>query len=215
MLGQPGGEGLGVSHGTSNCAGETKLLQTRPALLQCTTTTPHPKIGSTNTPSSNLHHLHLLLSLIVHFFSNHTTFLQHLYNYPPPLTLQQFLVSPVSCWHHYASVSSSLQSQPAPPSSQVDATGPTTRGRCPTDSRNVIKAQAHHGSQTGFERHRYLVLNRRTMLRHLQLDPQHLHLSRLRGSYRFPSFNCIISFTEVTFIVRSPPLVNIRTLILI
>lgn len=53
------------------------------------------------------------------------------------------------------------------------------------------------------------------MLRHLQLDPQHPYLSRLRGSYRFASFNCTISFTEVTFIVKPPPLVNIRTLILI
>lgn len=107
-----------------------------------------------------------------------------------------------------------LQIQPVSPPHQMCTTGPTKRGRCP-DSRNLIKAHAHTGTQINFERHCYLVLNHRIMLRHFQLDPQHSYLSRLRRSYRFASFNCIISFTEITFKFKFPTLVNIRTLILI
>jgi len=162
---------------------------------------PHDSYDK-HTPRSNLIHLHLFLSLCI--LSNHATFLQHLYA-TRHLTLQQFPVSPVSCWYRYASVSYSfLQIQPVPQPSLVYTTRPTKKGRCPTDSRNIIKANAHHGIQISFERRCYLVLNCRITLRHFQLDPQHPYLSRLRGSYRFASFNCIISSTEVTFIVKIP-----------
>lgn len=57
------------------------------------------------------------------------------------------------------------------------------------------------GSLINFERHCYLVLKHRITLK--QLYPQHQYLSRLKESYKFASSNCITSFTEVTFIVRT------------
>lgn len=112
------GAGSCVSRDTCNGAGAMKLLQTPAQACPDCFALVAPKIGRTNTPSSNLLHLHLFVSLIVHFFQPYHISTASLHLTICHLTLQQFQASPVSCWCHYASVPFSfLQIQPVSQSS--------------------------------------------------------------------------------------------------
>lgn len=84
-----------------------------------------PSVGRTNTPSRNLFHLHLFLSLIVHFFQPHHISTASLHYLPPQRFSSSKLLQLAAGVAVRASHSLPQRNQPVSWPSQLCTTGPT------------------------------------------------------------------------------------------